>query len=361
MFQRSGRHSGQAFTVRMILLVACSALAAGCNSMGAPWSGSVDGTVSLPANIDEVFCGAGKSSCNEFESLLVSVRTTKETYKKNYERSADAVVFFDLPLAVTAVTAAGAAIFGAPSDMLKGLGLGAGALVLGRSYVNPKDTALAYLLAEKRLSCVWIRSRGFRDVPGSEGEINIDDLKQYSTLLPSTRRSAEGKVVEYEKWVASIDDLADIDAGLFKRAAQTATALRALIVEAKAQEALIEKDLTAFKDRVFIVQGTSDTIRQSLAVSLLEDRAASFDASMTTLKNIIPQITGFQLPTGAVESINGDAVEQVISKNDELEFIADDLRTEHDQLTSTLQAAAESVQNFPALVVKINECATTPL
>ncbi|PKQ09163.1 MAG: hypothetical protein CVT73_04060 [Alphaproteobacteria bacterium HGW-Alphaproteobacteria-12] len=361
MFQRSGRHSGRAFTVRMILLAACSAMTAGCNSMGAPWSGSVDGTVSLPANIDEAFCGAGQSSCNEFESLLVSVRTTKETYKKNYERSADAVGLFDLPLAVTAVTAAGAAIFGAPSDMLKGLGLGAGALVLGRSYVNPKDTALAYLLAEKRLSCVGIRSRGFRDVPGSEGELNIADLKLYSIRLSSKRGDAEDAVAEYEKWVAGIDDLTDIDAGIFKRAAQTATALRALIVQAKAQEALIEKDLTAFKDRVFIVQGASDAIRQSLAVSLLEDRAASFDATMATLKNVIPQITGFQLPAGAVESADGDAAEQVISKNIELKLIADDLKTMHDELASTLQDAAEAVQNFPALVVKINECATMPL
>lgn len=345
----------------MILLLACSALTAGCNLMGAPWNASVDGTVSLPANIDETFCGAGQSSCNEFENLLVSVRTTKETYKKNYERSADAVGLFDLPLAVTAVTAAGAAIFGAPSDMLKGLGLGAGALVLGRSYVNPKDTALAYLLAEKRLSCVAIRSRGLRDVPGSEGEINIGDLKQYSTMLPSKRKSAEDAVAGYEKWIAGIDDLENIDAAIFKRAAQTATALRALVVEAKAQETLIEKDLATFKDRVFIVQGASDAVRQSLAVSLLEDRAASFDASMATLKAVIPQVTGFQLSAGAGESADGNGAEQAMSMNIELKLIADDLLTRHDELASTLQDAAQSVQNFPALVVKINECTTMPL
>lgn len=292
------------------------------------------------------------NACDDFENLLGSVRTTKLAYQKSYEKSADAVVLFDAPLGAVAATAAGGALFGAPSDLLKGLGVAGGALLVGRSYISPKDSAVAYRLAAMRLACVELRARPLRNIDGSDGKANIEDLDHAATEVASGIATAQGAVAQFDRWLEDVGDLTKQNKDDLKSATRIADDIRKKILEAQALAKSINDDRNAFNERLFVVHSAAESITDSLAMTILDGRSSAFDSSLGTFRKASEYLSGVPLP-GQPEGTET----QSDDGQSPLREVLSDLKNASTLIDDKLFSNSPAVQNYPEMLEGIKNCA----
>lgn len=377
MVQRSGQKYAYIFITQMFLALAGVSVVGGCV---APWRASVPAYVSLPdeekkgprpcsapqkptADKDkgnaESTAGNNNSAenhapnaCDDFENLLGSVRTTKLAYQKSYEKSADTVVLFDAPLGAVAAAAAGGALFGAPSDLLKGLGLAGGTLLVGRNYISPKESAMAYRLAAMRLACVELRARPLRNIEGSAGHANFDDLEHAATEVASGIATAQGAVTQFDRWLQDVGDLTKQNKDDLNSATRIADDVRKKILEARALAKSIDDDLNAFEERLFTVHATAEAVTDALSMAILDGRSSAFESSLGALRKASEHISGVPL-SGRAE---GAGTVSVDGQN-RLGEVLKELRYASTLIDEKLYSNSPAVQNYPEVLESIKICA----
>lgn len=117
---------------------------------------------------------------------LHSAQDLAEKYKERYKGLKRLEPWFDFPIIGLAAAGAGALLFGASTNVVAGIGLGAGTLAVGRTYLNPGATASVYLSGRKAIDCV-IDAAG----PLVKAESVKETLKAKSDSVRTSLRSAE--------------------------------------------------------------------------------------------------------------------------------------------------------------------------
>jgi len=147
-------------------------------------------------------CSLESPRCAEFELVIVEIAKFRDEYWAGFAQAGNSSYWFDVPLIGLALGTVGAATYGAHTDLIAGLGLGAAAVGGARSYVNPNEVASALRSGARSATCVLTSSRTLRDlVPPSEAFSPYEALSRRLSDLRSNTAKFRGMVRAAEREV----------------------------------------------------------------------------------------------------------------------------------------------------------------
>jgi hypothetical protein len=221
-----------------------------------------------------------------------------KSYQERYAGLARMRPVFDLPLIGLAASAVGALFYGAPSDAVFGIGLGAGVLGATRTYLNFGPAGDAYLAGSSAAQCVA------REVAPIVAEVTAD-----GTVPPDLLKDKIGAI---QTAITAIDD-----SGLSTKplpAGESADALRRF----NEAQTLLRNGVQAAREAIRVAHSE---------LSALNGAPSIMGAAVNTIENKVAKRVAFQAAEfGALQSQILDAVSVTAANRSSLEQVRSTLR-----------------------------------
>jgi hypothetical protein len=219
---------------------------------------------------------------------LYSASELGKEYQERYVYLKRVEPWFDIPLIGLAAAGAGALLFGASTNVIAGIGLGAGTLAVGRTYLNPGGTATVYLSGRGALDCVIDAARPLvkSDPVVSELRSASDNVRTYLRSAENWSASLQGETLDAE--LANAKNALDAAIGAARDALNLAEA------EIDAADAGPNQIATAIgRIEVLVAQGVNRTpVDFATAQSAISSAITASAAQRATLQTARDQISG---------------------------------------------------------------------
>jgi hypothetical protein len=256
--------------------------------------------------------------------------------------------WFDIPIIGLAAAGVGALLFGASTNVIAGIGLGAGTLAVGRTYLNPGGTATVYLSGRRALDCVIDAAR-----PLVAPDLVVSELRKASGNVRTHLRQAEDWSVSLQGETLDAE-LANAKNALDAAIGAARDALNLAEAETKAADAGPSQIATAIgRIEVLVAQGINRTpVDFATAQSAISSAITTSATQQATLQTARDQISG-----QAKDAAEAKAAAARLTDRAATPLETTQLRTA--DLVQATDALLGSMPNFVEANAKIDVCSAT--